>query len=151
MKNILTKAIPICVLFFLYASFVRAQDSKPTEQAETDTLQVFIQNAQYRQAIEYINQTEPTKELLFQKSLCYKNLNDYSSAIEVLNALTEEYPDDIPIKLQLALCYEVAAQYEKSTGCYDQLLNIDSTNTYFEVQKADLLYRSEKYNQALDT
>jgi tetratricopeptide (TPR) repeat protein len=73
-----------------------------------------------------------------------------SSAINVLNSLSEEYPDDIPVQLQLAFCYEAINQFQKSMECYDRLLLLDSTNTFVEVRKADLLYRAEKYAMALD-
>ena len=147
MKNLHLKSGLIYVSLFICLPFVRSQNS---EQAKTDTLRIYIQNAQYRQAIEYINGLEPTKDLLYQKALCYKNLNEYLSAINILDSLSNEYPDDIPAKLQLALCYEAVSQYPKSIDCYNQLLTIDSTNTYFEVQKADLLYRSEKYTSAIE-
>ena len=158
MKNLFIKSFLISVLIFLYSPFILAQDSENQEIIEVeyssiteiDTLQVFMQNAQYNQAIEFINQKEPTKEFLYQKALCYRHLNNNLQAIEILKLLTEEYPDDISFMLQLAYCYEVLAKYSKSIECYDNMLAIDSTNTYFEVRKADLLYRAEKYSLALD-
>jgi tetratricopeptide (TPR) repeat protein len=153
MKPFQIKFIPVCILFFLCSPFVRAQDleyQEQTKQVEADTLQIYIRNAQYRRAVEYINGLEPNKDVLYQKALCFRYLNNYASAIEILDTLSEEYPDDIPVKLQLALCYEAVSQYMKSIDCYNQMLLIDSTNTYFEVRKADLLYRSEKYYAALD-
>ncbi|MCL1934740.1 MAG: tetratricopeptide repeat protein [Candidatus Azobacteroides sp.] len=149
MKYLQKKFISVCFLLFLCSSFAWAQDSVFQEQAEPDTVQIYIRSAQYRQAVEYINRLEPSKDMLYQKALCYKNLNDYPSAIDVLNTLAREYPDDIPIQLQLALGYEAVSQYMKSIDCYDYLLRIDSANTYFEVRKADLFYRSEKYALAL--
>jgi len=150
MDYLLTKSISIFILFVLCTPFVRAQDRVQPEQTESDTLQTYIKNAQYKEAVEYIDRLELTKELLYQKSLCFRFMNDYSSAIDMLNTLSAEYPDDVPVKLQLAICYEAIAQYPKSIDCYNQLLRIDSTNTYFEVRKADLLYRSEKYALSLD-
>ena len=150
MKFLYLKTVNICVLLFLFTPIVWAQDIEKTEQIEPVTLQIYIQNAQYRQAIEYIDRLEPTKDLLFQKALCCKSLNDYSSAIEILTALSDEYPDDVPIKLQLAMCYEAVSLYSKSIDCYDHLLRLDSTNFYFEVRKADLLFRAEKYALAIE-
>ena len=153
MVNLFSKIMQSGIFLFLFLPFIMAQEMGYQEQEErinTDTLQMYVRNAQYRQAIEYINQLEPNKELLYQKTLCYKSLNDYSSAIEILVSLSEAYPDDIPAKLQLALCYESASQYMKSINCYNQLLGIDSANIYFEVRKADLLFRSEKYDLALE-
>ena len=162
MNHFLTKTLQICLVFLLYSHFVLAQDLEKTEQTEQveqieqialpeiDTLKIYIQNAKYRQAIEFIDSKEPTKDLLFQKAQCCKSLNDYQSAIEILTALSEEYPDDITIKLQLASCYETASIYSKSIECYNNLIRLDSTNSYFQVRKADLLYRSEKYSLALN-
>ena len=153
MKQLYKKSLPFFLLFFLYPLIILAQDiefQEQTNQTGKDTVQIYIRNAQYRQAIEYINNLEPTKELLYQKALCYRSLNEYLNAIEILNPLSEEYPDDIPFKLQLALCYEAVARYSKGIECYNQLLMIDSTNTYFKVRKADLLYRSEKYSLAIN-
>ena len=150
MKYSKIKFIPLCVFFFLYAPFVRAQNLEQQEQPAIDTLQVYIRNAQYQQAIEYIDRLEPSKDLLYQKALCYRYLNDYSSAVGILIALSEKYSDDIPVKLQLATCYEALALYPKSVDCYNQLLRMDSANIYFRIRKADLLYRSEKYALALE-
>ena len=138
------------MFYFLCLPIVWSQDlAGHSEQTGVDTLQIYLRNAQFRQAIEYIDRLEPTKDLLYQKALCYKNLNEYPSAIQILDNLSKAYPADIPVKLQLALCYEIASQYQKSIDCYNQLLMIDSTNTYFAAQKADLLYRSEKYTLAI--
>ena len=150
MKNLFLKSRIVCIFFFLCLPVVRAQDSNNSEQTGIYTLRNYIANAQYRQAIEYINRLEPTKDLLYQKALCCKNINEYPKAIEILDSLSKEYPDDIPVKLQLAQCYEVVSQFPKSIDCYNQLLMIDSTNTYFKVQKADLFYRSEKFDSAIE-
>jgi tetratricopeptide (TPR) repeat protein len=120
------------------------------QESEMSGLSNYLQKAQYQQAIEYIDQQEASKDLLYQKALCYKSLNDFSKAIEILEPLSEEYPEDIPVKLQLALCYESTLSYLKSVGCYEKLMQIDSTNVFFRVRKADLLYRAEKYPSALE-
>jgi len=149
MKHLPVKSILFFFLFLLYAFDGWGQDTDLQEPIVSDTLQLYIRNAQYGQAIEFINRQEPTKELLYQKVLCFRYLNDYSTAIAILDSLSAEYPEDVPVILQLALCYEAASLYSKSMDCYDHLLRIDSTNTYFEVRKADLLFRSEKYAPAL--
>jgi len=151
MNYLQIKTVLIGILFTLCSTFAWSQDEvEQPEQTGIDTLQIYIRNAQYRKAIEFIDQLEPTKDLLYQKALCFRYMNNFSNAIDILNTLSEEYPDDIPVKLQLASCYEAVSQYIKGIDCYDQLLLIDSTNTYFEVRKADLFYRSERYNLALD-
>jgi tetratricopeptide (TPR) repeat protein len=137
-------------LFIFCVNFVFAQDLENLEEEKGVELSVLIQNAQYKQAIAWIDsQEEPTKGLFFQKAMCYKNLSDNSTAIAILESLADTYPDDIPVRLQLASCYESAFLLAKSIDCYDNLIKIDSINTYFKVRKADLLYRSEKYSESL--
>ena len=118
---------------------------------EKDTLLTnYLRNAQYQRAIEYIDMQDTTKNLAYQKALCYKWLNNYSKAIEILKTVHENYPDDIPVQMELAQCYEANLQYAQSIDCYERLTKADSTNTYFQVRKADLLYRAEKYTTALE-
>ncbi|MDR0543497.1 MAG: tetratricopeptide repeat protein [Dysgonamonadaceae bacterium] len=122
-----------------------------TTAQEQDTLLTnYLRKAQYQQAIEYIDAQELTSNLSCQKALCYKWLNNYSKAIEILETAQENYPDDIPIQLELAQCYEANLQYPKSIRCYENLMKADSTNTWLQVRKADLLYRAEKYTAALE-
>jgi tetratricopeptide (TPR) repeat protein len=122
------------LLFFIAANLVWAQDledvdlSGDVKMEEVSELPIYLQNAQYLKAIEYIDQQKSTKDLLYQKAVCYKFLNDYSKAVEILESLSETYPDDIPIRLQLALCYEATSLFGKSVDCYAQLAELDSTN-----------------------
>ncbi|GHT08129.1 hypothetical protein FACS189432_07430 [Bacteroidia bacterium] len=149
------KTLSIELLFFFCVNLVWAQDLENIDitvdmrTTEVSELSVYLQNAQYLKAIEYINRQEPTKDLLYQKAICYRFLNDFSKAGEILESLSETYPDDIPIRLQLALCYESTLLFEKSVDCYTQLIELDSANAYFRVRKADLLYRVEKFEEAL--
>ena len=118
---------------------------------EQDSILVnFLRKAHYQQAIEYIDMQTSTRDIEYQKALCYKWLSNYSKAIEILENLQKNYPDDIPIQLELAQCYEIRLQYQQSIHCYENLMKADSTNTYFQVRKADLLYRAEKYTTALE-
>jgi hypothetical protein len=118
-------------------------------QTESSVLSVYLQKAQYRQAIEYIDRQEATKDLLYQKPFCYQSLNNFSATIEILNFLSAESPDDIPVKLQLALCYEsIFLLFERH--CLLRRFNkADSANAYFQVRRADFLYRSEQYLRAI--
>jgi tetratricopeptide (TPR) repeat protein len=119
-------------------------------QENDSILADYFQKAQFRQAIEYIETQAPVRDLLYKKALCYKSLNNYSQAIRILEILHENDPDDIPVLLELAQAYEVRLQFSKGIRCYENLITIDSGNIFFQVRKADLLYRSEKYETALD-
>lgn len=109
----------------------------------------YLSNFQYQKALEYIDSQEPTKDLLKKKALCYKALGEHRKAIEILQPLSKEYPDEIQIISELAACYEAIAQRKASADCYDELIRIDSTNLYFKNQKADILYQQGEYDGAL--
>ena len=141
MKKSIKQVFTILFLFGLISVQAQEQDSILTR---------YFRNAQYQQAIKYINSQETTRDISYQKALCYKSLNNYSKAIEVLKSINESYPDDIPVQLELAQCYEANLQFLKSIDCYEKLTKADSTNLYFKVRKADLLYRAEKYAAALE-
>ena len=129
---------------------IYTNEDSVSHQLPYDILSVYLQTAQYQKAIEFINSQEPTKDILYQKAFCYRSLNEYQKAIEILESLVEQYPEDVPSRLQLALCYELTNRYLSGVDCYDELIKLDSVNTYFKVRKADLLYWSEKYPLALN-
>ncbi len=138
MKTILTFLLSFTCVLFMYSQEFHSE------------LDDYLHHAQYQKAIEYIDKQQPTKELLSQKAFCYKTLRNYPKAIEILESLSQEYPMDISVKLDLATCYESVAKHTQGISCYDELIKMDSTNMYFHIQKADLLYQSEKYQPALD-
>ena len=118
---------------------------------ETDSLGIdyYINHAQFQKAIELIDEQAETKDLLFKKALCFISLKNNGKAIEILDSLSNQYPEDVRIKLQLAGCYESESLYSKGIECYENLLSADSTNIYFKIQIADLLFQSRKYAEAL--
>ncbi len=114
-----------------------------------EELTVFIHQAQYQKALDIMDSLPENKELLVQKATCYKALNNYLQATHILEKLSEENPSDIPLKLDLAFCYKEMSRYPQSIACYDSLIQLDSTNMYFQIQKADLLCLLQKYSPAI--
>jgi tetratricopeptide (TPR) repeat protein len=100
--------------------------------------------------LEYISTQEPTKELLLQQAMCYKALGSYQKAVEILEMLSTEYTENIRVKSELANCYTVLGRRQAGIDCYNDLILIDSTNLYYQIQKAELLYQGGKYDMALD-
>ncbi|MFV0418685.1 MAG: tetratricopeptide repeat protein [Dysgonomonas sp.] len=133
--------LTISLLLFIALQVYSQEVQKP--------LADYLSNFQYQKALEYIDSQEPTKDLLKKKALCYKTLGEHRKAIEILQPLSKEYPDEIPIISELAVCYEDIAQRRASAECYDSLIRLDSTNLYFKNQKADILYQLGEYNEAL--
>lgn len=112
-------------------------------------LEEYLRNFQYQQALEYIDTQEPTKELFVQKALCYKSLNDFHSAINILLPLSQEYSGDIQIKAELAQCYEAISHFQSGIKCYNEIIKLDSANLYFKTKKADLLANISNYKEAI--
>jgi len=119
-------------------------------QNNGDKLSFYLQNFQYAKALEYIDTQPPTKELIEQKAFCYRSLGNYKEAVILLDSLSAQYPDNVRLKTDLATCYDNMGKLQQSIDCYNDLIAIDSTNAYFKIQKADLLFRKSNYAEALD-
>jgi len=133
----------ITLLLILIATIpIFSQDTQPT-------LAHYLSNFQYQKALEYIETQEPSRELLVKKALCYKALGEYKKAIDILKPLSVEYPESIQIKSDMAVCYESLGLRQAGVDCYDDLIRLDTTNLYFKIQKAELLFQDGKYDKAL--
>lgn len=60
------------------------------------------------------------------------------------------YPEDMHIKNELALCYQHTGNWKAGIDCYENMIGADPANIYFRMQKADMLYNLENYNNALN-
>lgn len=132
----------IIILFLFFQITVFSQNTE-------STLNNYILNFQYQKALEYIATQKPTQELQLQQAVCYKALGSYQRAVDILQALSIEYPEDIRAKSELASCYILLGRRQAGIDCYNDLILIDSTNLYYKIQKAELLYQQGKYDLAL--
>lgn len=73
--------------------------------AQHATIQEAISQYDYPSAIKLIEQEKPTLELDIQKAKCYKALNDYLNAINILESAVPQYPATIYLYMELADCY----------------------------------------------
>lgn len=120
-------------------------------QNQHELLDEYMSNYQYINALTYIEKQNIDKDLLFKKALCYKGLSDYKRAIAILEPLSGDFFDDRKIKLELANCYVTLSEWDKGIECYDILIEQDSTNVYYKMQKADILFRKNDYEKALNS
>lgn len=117
---------------------------------KNNTAEEYIKNYQYNEALEYINnQEEITPYLLFQKALCYKALDNYHDAIDILHTLTNDEPDNIKLNAELATCYVAISNWSKSAHHYYILTQLDTVNTFFKTQYANMLLKNGNYSKAL--
>lgn len=130
------------ILFLGYIAGLNAQ-------VDYSLIDDYIANYQFDKALKYIDSQEETKELLKQKALCYKGLDNYSKAIEVLKSLTQVDKDDLKLKSEMALCYQALSNWSGSLTCYNELISLDSLNVYYKIKRAEMLFRLEDYKAAL--
>ena len=130
------------ILFLGYIAGLNAQ-------VEYSLIDDYIASYQFDKALKYIDSQEETKELLKQKALCYKGLDNYSKAIEVLKSLAQVDKDDLKLKSEMALCYQALSNWSGSLTCYNELISLDSLNVYYKIKRAEMLFRLEDYKAAL--
>lgn len=109
----------------------------------------YISDYQFDRALIAIDAEVQTKELQEKKSICYKGLDNYSKAIEVLLPLAQEFPDDLKIKSEIALCYQALSNWSASLNYYDVLIKLDPVNVYYKIKRAEMLFRLDNYKEAL--
>ncbi len=153
----------IVVLIFLVMSISSfAQDTtvvgksieNPVLETESaDSLALIdkhIDMYQFRKALDVLATMKPDKTLLEKKALCHSSLYEYPQAIEIMEKLTKENPKDVSLKLKLIALYEPTQKYSKIITCYDELVELDPTNDYYKIQRANFLYSRENYEGALE-
>lgn len=118
-------------------------------QTVENELEAYIQNFQYQKALEYISDKEPSAYLQFQESMCHKALGNYLKSIHILQRLSTDNPENVRVKSELANCFAITGRRQAGIDCYDDLIRLDSTNLYYKIQKAELLFQQTKYEKAL--
>lgn len=142
-SNLIMRTLILFVILFLgYIAGLNAQ-------VEYSLIDDYIASYQFDKALKYIDSQEETKELLKQKALCYKGLDNYSKAIEVLKSLAQVDKDDLKLKSEMALCYQALSNWSGSLTCYNELISLDSLNVYYKIKRAEMLFRLEDYKAAL--
>lgn len=118
-------------------------------QTVESELEAYIQNFQYQKALEYISDKEPSAYLQFQEAMCHKALGNYLKSIDILQRLSTDNPENVRVKSELANCFAITGRRQAGIDCYDDLIRLDSTNLYYKIQKAELLFQQTKYEKAL--
>lgn len=134
--------IYLTIFFIGYSPLLEAQNSYPI-------IDEYVANYQFDKALIAIENENQTKELQEKRVICYKGLDNYSKAIEVLSSLSYEYPEDLQIKSEMALCYQALSNWSAGLNCYNALIELDSINVYYKIKRADMLYRLDNYKDAL--
>lgn len=118
-------------------------------QETVDSLNHYIQNFQFKKALLLLDSQEETTSNRFQAAMCYKALGENKTAINILEQLSQDLPEDIKIKTELANCYERMSRWKDTSDTYANLMSIDTTNLYFSIKKSEAEINRKNYKQAI--
>ena len=110
----------------------------------------YIEKFQYKNALQLLETLPPTRALLEKKANCFASLYELPPAIEILEKLSAQNPKDASLKLKLVSIYEQTQWYPKTIACYNELIELDPTNDYYKLLRANYLYSRENIRAALE-
>ncbi|MEG0518573.1 MAG: hypothetical protein RR555_06865 [Bacteroidales bacterium] len=124
------------------------------EQKTEDSIAVCMRNFKYKDALvkldaaRALHPQDSVKNLLLQ-SKCYKKLYLFPQSIAILEKLSRMDTTNVQLLEELADCRLLNGDYKGCAGVYTKMLQLDSTNTYFEMQRALVNVKGEYYPAAL--
>lgn len=93
-------------------------------------------------------QVDSLKKVLLTIVECQKKLNLFNDAILILNELQARDTTDLKILHEIADCFFLSGEFKECAGVYTRMLQQDSTNTYFEYQRALINIKGEYWKEA---
>ena len=107
-----------------------------------------LQNYQYQKALDHFFECQrvevDNKEYLQKLAFCYQKLGDYNEAKFSYKSLLKKDSASVNAWSNLGAIYEKELNYKKASECYQKLLTIDSTNSYYFRQNAFVWLRLKK-------
>lgn len=134
------------IVFFLIGLFCFSISSQDNVDREIDN---YMNSYLFQKALSLIDSQQESEILMRKKAICLKNLNKYKEAAVIWQNLVHDYPDDKQYVIELSACYQALANWDKAIQCYDRLIESDSSNVYFRIQRADMYTRQDRYAKAL--
>jgi tetratricopeptide (TPR) repeat protein len=135
-----------CLLAFLAIHICNGYSQDNSTLSE---IRLLMGNYEYKKALSLISKQNDDPEFLFQKAVCHKALGDYKQAREVLAKLVECFPDNKTFLGELALAHQAETNWKSSLDCFERLISLDSTNVYFQLKKAEMLYNLDKFEESI--
>nr|WP_321373621.1 tetratricopeptide repeat protein [uncultured Bacteroides sp.] len=97
--------------------------------AQKVSIQQAIQQSNYPLAIQLIDKEKPTFDLEMQKVTCLKMMNNFSSAIPLLESISSRYSPNVYCLRELADCYQQVEDFNKSEICLQNALGLSPDNS----------------------
>lgn len=121
-------------------------------QAQDVSLQAIeeaINSYNYRQAIDLIGRLDSvTPDLQRKKLAAYKELNQYSDAVHLLNEMIAADSLNMHLYIERANCYLMQNSDNKALEEYGKALVLAPGNTYIRTKIGQLYFRNEQYEEA---
>ena len=121
-------------------------------QAQDTSLQAIeeaINSYNYRQAIDLIGRLDSvTPDLQRKKLAAYKELNQYSDAVRLLNEMIAADSLNTHLYIERANCYLMQNSDNKALEEYGKALELAPGNTYIRTKIGQLYFRNEQYEEA---
>lgn len=137
------------LLFIILLSgcvFVNGQITNTIDIKEQYTLGIeALNNYQYQKALDHFYECHrvktKNKEYLQKLAFCYMKLGDFNEAKFSYNSLLKKDSTNVNAWSNLGSIYEKELNYAKASDCYQELLAIDSTNSFYFRQNAFMSMR----------
>lgn len=97
--------------------------------AQKVSIQQAIQQSNYPLAIQLIDKEKPTFDLEMQKVTCLKMMNNFSSAIPLLESISSRYSPNVYCLRELSDCYQQVEDFNKSENCLQSALGLSPDNS----------------------
>ncbi|MHC4628279.1 MAG: tetratricopeptide repeat protein, partial [Planctomycetota bacterium] len=90
------------------------------------------------------------KQARFSRAKIRRWIGSYAESAEELHLLADEYPEDSPIRYELARCLVPLGRYDEAVKHYTKLVSAESGEPKYRLGLAKALYLCEQYDQALE-
>lgn len=134
--------------------FVNGQMTNTIDIKEQYTLGVeALNNYQYQKALDHFyechREETQNKQYLQKLAFCYMKLGDFNEAKFSYNSLLKKDSMNVNAWSNLGAIYEKELNYSKASDCYQELLEIDSTNSFYFRQNALMSLRLKEPIRAM--
>lgn len=114
-----------------------------------DTINTFLRNYEYQEAIDYMNKREINDpDLIILKGTALQALNKYNELIPLYKEVLETDSANLRIMIDLATCYQAIGDYRSAQKLLLKARVLNPNNHYILQQLADSWFQDGKYHKA---
>lgn len=131
------------LLFLIMLCSYKAFPQEPSAPEILQQADQLIREYKFEQALSIMNHTDDSLNnfVLQRKGLCFSKLGNYSDAIKTYERLRNADSLNREALYNLGQLYSLREEYELSGSCFQKLIAMDSTNSYYYKQYAAVAQR----------